>query len=47
MNHSNYEVITDMFRECQQEYDNLQKQIDEYLFKLKETDCYIQSFFDK
>lgn len=47
MNHSNYEVITDMLREWQQEYDELQKQIDEYLLKIKETDYYIQSFFDK
>lgn len=47
MNSSNYEIITDMLKELQQEYDKLQEQIDEYVLKIKETDNYIQSFFDR
>lgn len=47
MNHSNYEIITDMLNELQQEYDDLQKQINEYQVKMEETDSYIQSFFNK
>lgn len=47
MNSSNYEIIADMLRELQQEYDKFQEHIDEYVFKIKETDNYIQSFFDK
>ena len=47
MNSSNYEILASMLTEFQQEYDNLQKQIDEYILKIKETDNYIQSFFDE
>lgn len=47
MNFSNYEILTDMLGELQQEYDKLQEKIDEYVFKIKETDNYIQSFFDR
>ncbi len=47
MNHSNCEMITELLREMQEEYDTLQTQIDEYLVKMKELDYYIQSFYSK
>lgn len=47
MNSSNYEIITDIYKELQEEYDSLQAQIDEYQESIKEKDFYIQSFFDK
>lgn len=47
MNHSNHEIITELNEELQEEYDSLQSRIDEYLIKIKEIDCYIQSFFSK
>lgn len=47
MNSSNYEIITDIYKELQEEYNNLQTQIDECNECIKEKDCYIQSFFDQ
>lgn len=47
MNFSNYEVIMDLIRELQQEYNDIQKLIDEYFLKIEEIDCYIQSFLEK
>lgn len=43
MNLSDYEVIADVLGELNQEYGDLQKQIDEYQDKIKEIDCYIRS----
>lgn len=47
MDSSRFEIITDLLKEMQQEYDEFQIQIDEYLVKIKEADYYIQSFYDK
>lgn len=47
MDSSSYELIVDLVKEMQQEYDDLQKQIDDYDFRIQETDRYIQSFLDK
>lgn len=47
MNHSNYELVTDLLKEFRQEYDTLQEQIEEAQVQIKEKDRYIQSFFNK
>lgn len=47
MNQSNFEIITELLNELQQEYDSLQKTIDEYFVKIKEIEYFIQFFLDK
>lgn len=47
MNQSNFEIITELLKELQQEYDDLQKKIDDYSVKIKEIECFIQSFYEK
>ena len=47
MNQSSYDILTAMVEELQKEYDKLQEKIDDYLVRMKEADCYIQSFYEK
>lgn len=44
MNLSNYGILIEILDELRQEYNLLQKQIDDNLLKIQETDCYLQSF---
>lgn len=47
MNQSSYDILSGMVEELKKEYSQLQEKIDEFTLRIKEADCYIQSFYDK
>lgn len=47
MDSSDYEIVADVLCELKQEYHAIQKKMDEYQAKVREADCYIQSFLEK